>query len=620
MIIFLNYSIGFLGLIFPGYALARLLRLSQSWAASFPLSALILVESVILFSSTGIPIRFSTMAIALIAWTTLFSSLNVLSRPKLPDAPQRCEEAHLSPLFIKACLCIALVIIVAVTFRTTLYPLSGYDTFWRWDALARDILFHESLSFYPPVTASDYAIYPFTDGIPPLVSAVYWWIYATIGTPIAQATSASVLLQLVSALALTAHATRQLSCLRAAYFSLLAFLSSTLLIYGFAIGQETGFITLSVAGQICFGWATVRNPRISSVFATALFAALGALARDYGLALALTGFFVLIWHAPTRKYLPFFIAMTVTLSIPWYLRNWFLTGNPLYSHVILGSFPVNSIHAAIMESYKEFRSLSGLDISELSSLIKELLLGAPIGLLIGVPFGFTRWREYTPLLLIFFLIVLLWLSSVSQTSGGSIFSIRVFAPAIIPLSVLVGVAGDHLFTYTGKPAPFLKTALLAAMLLCTGYTVVFSLSHPFSPDEIRSAITYAHSGAPEFCAGMQELADKLQQSDLPATGVLTDNTYLATILQRETRFRPVMIWSPEVKFVFDSNFAMEEIRQRLYSNNIRIVSLEGGSVNKLYLSHSPFYKSFSEENTDIRLIITVGNKFLYYLRPSNNEN
>lgn len=612
MLILLKCSIGLLGLSFPGYVLARLLRLSNSWAASFPLSALILVETVILFSTTGLPIQFNTMSTVLTGWTLLISILNIIFRSYCSNSPHNDEYNNRS-LLLKCCLGIAALIVAAVTFRTTLYPLSGYDTFWRWDALARDMLFQKSLSFYPPVSAGDYAIYPYADGIPPLVSTVYWWIYAAIGKPITQATSISVMLQLISAMALTFYGTRQLSPARAAYLSLLAFSSSTLLLNGFAIGQETGFITLSVAGQLCFAWATVRTPRISTVIATSLFAVIGALTRDYGPALALTGFWVFVWHRPTRKYLPFFIFLTAMLSMPWYLRNWFLTGNPLYSHFIWSGFTVNPVHAAVMESYKEFRSIPHIGAHEWMTLLKELGAGALLGLFIGLPYGLTRWREYAPLLLTFFLILSLWLCSISQTSGGSIYSIRVFAPAIIPLSVLFGVAGDHIFKYKSRYSSFLKGTVLAAAFLSTGYSVITSLSHPFSLYDFPSAVTYTHSGVPEFCSGMQDLADKLQQSDLPSTGVLTDNAFLATILQRETRFRPVMIWSPEAKFVFDSNITMQEIKRQLYINDIRIISFENGSLNNLYLSRNPFYKNLLEDNVDLRLIISDNDKFLYYL-------
>ena len=120
-----------------------------------------------------------------------------------------------------------------------------------------------------------------------------------------------------------------------------------MLINGFAIGQETGYTALAVAGQFCFTLAAVRTPRISSVMAAALFASLGALARDYGPALAASGFLVLAWDSRTRRFLPAFTVSVLILSAPWYLRNWVLAGNPLYPHEIPGGFRINAVYVAI---------------------------------------------------------------------------------------------------------------------------------------------------------------------------------------------------------------------------------------------------------------------------------
>ncbi len=65
----------------------------------------------------------------------------------------------------------------------------------------------------------------------------------------------------------------------------------------------------------------------------------------------------------------------------------------------------------------------------------------------------------------------------------------------------------------------------------------------------------------------------LNESGLPAERVLTDNCYLATALERSSRFAPVMIWSPEVAFVFDRSLAPAMVRQRLRDEGIWYLSL-----------------------------------------------
>src|SRR6185369_6679869 len=215
-----GFVIAMMGLMLPGHSLARSLRINNCWLVAFPFSVLIMVEFMILFAVVQVPICLSTMAVALCVWTAL-SYILIYSRKSFrsPDLFS-AENIHL-PSFLKfVCIGFALIIVLAVMFRTTMYPLSGFDTFFRWEALARAILQHESLDFYPPVTARDFSIYVYPDGIPPLVATVYWWLYVCIGKPIMSATSISVVLQLVSVMALTFYGTSVAFGSRAACFSL----------------------------------------------------------------------------------------------------------------------------------------------------------------------------------------------------------------------------------------------------------------------------------------------------------------------------------------------------------------------------------------------------------------
>src|SRR6185369_11083822 len=129
-----------------------------------------------------------------------------------------------------------------------------------------------------------------------------------------------------------------------------------------------------------------------------------------------------------------------TFSAPWYLRNWALTGNPLYSHLIPGGFKVNAIHTAIMESYKEIYSFYRLDLLEWSRVLGAILIGAPLATLAGIPYLIVFWRDSVPLILTTALIVILWLWSLGQTSGGALYSLRMLTPATVTLSMSAGAA------------------------------------------------------------------------------------------------------------------------------------------------------------------------------------
>ncbi len=59
---------------------------------------------------------------------------------------------------------------VIFALRVTLAPECGFDSIFRWDFLAERMLYLRNFKFYPPMTAADFRIYPYADGIPPLVS------------------------------------------------------------------------------------------------------------------------------------------------------------------------------------------------------------------------------------------------------------------------------------------------------------------------------------------------------------------------------------------------------------------------------------------------------------------
>ncbi len=482
------------------------------------------------------------------------------------------------------------------------------------------MLLYQSLNFYPPVNAHDYSVYLIPDGIPPLASTVYWWIYSAVGKPLMQATAISVALQLLSAMGLTFFATFYAFGRRAAYFSLVAFATSTLLLSAFAIGQETGYTALAVAGQFCFTWAAVRRPGLSPIIAAAFFAVLGALARDYGPALTVSGFLVLAWHPRTRRFLPIFTALVLALSAPWYLRNWAITGNPLFPHAIPGGSPVNDVFAATQNSWHEELSFYKYGFPEWINLSGVLLFGGPLAILGGIWFGLCRLRSAGPLVITALIMVGLWLISMGETAGGPVYSMRVLTPAWISLVILAGAAGAHIHERSGRLNWGLRLSFLVAVLCCSLYAVAFSLSYPFTAKDTVSAITSSYAGPPDFCAQKVEAAGILQKSALPATGLLTSSAYMGTILQRETRFRPVMIWSPEVDFVFDKTLKPSEIRQRLLSRNIKLVALDDNWGNNIFLSQFPFYQTFIQKGTgdEFKVVSVVGNEAVVLLLPENS--
>lgn len=225
-------------LILPGYLLARVLGLRSGWFVAFPFSVLLLVELVILFSVVNFQLRFIPILVVLTCFSVVCCWLILTKRTFAVESLPVDTADSQTRLLTRVCFGFAAFLALAVLYRSICYPLSGYDTFFRWEGLARQMLSHKSLSFYPPLTQQDFSIYLIPDGIPPLVASVYWWLYASIGQPVMQVTSVSVVLQLVSAMALTYYGACHAYGQRAAVFALAAFVSSAMLINGIAIGQE----------------------------------------------------------------------------------------------------------------------------------------------------------------------------------------------------------------------------------------------------------------------------------------------------------------------------------------------------------------------------------------------
>ena len=580
--------IAILGLLLPGYALALALNSRIPWAVAFPLSALLIAETVILCAMLAVPIRFGYVLGVLIVVSLLCSAVWFRGSRQTTVAsakPPRDSGVKLLLVVVTVTICI---ILVGLAVRTTLYPLSGYDTLFRWEALARLMLEQQSLSYYPPVTAENFSKYTYPDGVPPLTSAIYWWLYAAWGEPCPALSSVPILLQLVSCLALVFHASNTLFGRAGGLMSLGALATSTLFLRGVGIGQESGYTALSFAGQLAFAFATVREPRASSVVLAGLFAVLGALSREYGPLLATCGLVVLISHRETRRYLPLYCLVVAVGGGAWYVRNWYITGNPVYALDVGLGFAVNPIHIGILKNVHEIYGVRNYSFADWVTVSKQLLLGAPLVLLPGM-LGLALAGKRGILLAICALLSLaLWFSAISYTSGGIGASLRVLTTFWVALAIAVGVFGQLWQPAVSPWKRYLRGAIVLLIALCGGYAAALAWAFPAGPSQIRQAIWLKREGP--MAEDQAVLAQGLEKLKLPATGVLTDNCYLAVALQRYTRFRPVMIWSPEVSFVFDAQLDPGEIRRRLVNQGIELVAVWSTSPNIKFMLQFPFYR------------------------------
>ncbi len=439
------------------------------------------------------------------------------------------------------------------------------------------------------------------------MASVYWWIYAASGTVLPQLTAISVTLQLASILGLTWAAAETAFGKKAAAFTLLALASSPLLIRSVEIGQESGYLALAVAGQICFALVAIRRPSLGPVYAAALFAALGALAREYGPALALPGLCILLYTPASRRYAWQYALLTAVVASPWYLRNWVLTGSPLYPLTLPDSPHANPLLSSLMAYYGEFLGVGNFGAKEWLEIGLELIAGGAAALLAALPYLAFKGRRLFPYTLSLLLITALWLLSISKTSGGVVYSMRVLAPAVVILAI---IAGEALHRLTATKWSKLVPALL---IPASFWSILTVLSYPSTPLQLPAALFSTRNEVPEFCEKDSEFAALISRLEAPVTGILVDSPYFAVILKRETRFRPVIIWSSEVSSILAKGHSSAETATLLQGQGITMIALNRSSLHNNFLFRLPFYRDGVKE---WREIATLDDWVLFALRPA----
>ncbi len=549
------------GLLFPGYFLATLLRSPEKLVSSFCLSLVVLFQSIFWLDVCGCRLGFGSVLAAQAAVTALAG----LSARRWPPAP---AKAVLPPTMGCGWLrWLTGLILVAATllilYRSTRTPLSGFDTPFRWNFLALQIFKKGNFDFYPPRTPADFRSYFYVDGIPPLVSFSYWWLYAAAGRPLAWLTGLLVTAQLLLA-ALTAF--RLARCLHseaAGDFAVAVLLGSPLFLWAVVMGQETGLTALGLGASLYFVVEAAQAYPLQRMILAGLTAAVGALAREYGCAFLFCGIFAAWWLGIRARHQAAFVAVAVLAVGPWYLRNWLLTGNPFYSNPVGPFFPVNPVHVGLLNAYREVFSSYGPTPATLGQMLAAV---APAALLLGLAASVLLWRRLAFLATAAAVMVLLWLYSLPVTAAGPVYSMRVLSPALLLWSVLAGVLTASL----SRPA-WLKYGLAALVFLGSAWAL-----------SGLSSLTPSRSSADRYYDELENLLEATKGR------LLSDDAYTgAGLVARGVDVVPV--WSPEVRFLFDNAESGETMRRKLFACGIRVVEFHPHRLNARYLQKSPFY-------------------------------
>jgi hypothetical protein len=570
-----------LGLFLPGYLVARCLRHSLWGASAYVISLPILFHCVFWLGIAGVPIKLWTVLPLLIgvcgaaAWA---QRKFALPAEKSPRTPWTWQERI---LLVSSAVVGAILLV-----HSARSPFIGQDTLFRWDFLAQRLMQLGKFNFYPPLQPADFRTYFYVDGIPPMVSFTHWWLYASAGEYLPSLVCILVAAEFACTLAFAYGAASALFSRRAGILAAAILAASPLYFRAVLLGQETGLTALSIAAMLYF-MVTARKPKdVPAMVSAGLAAALCALSREYGWIALIVGVLALAWRRQGLKQIYVFAAVAAAVAAPWYIRNWALAGNPLYS-LRFGGFAVNPIHDAILHSYSASLGVQNWTASVWVSVFLLVFVLAIFQVLAGIPGGFQQFRERGYLIVIALVLAGVWVLSVGYTSGGAEISMRVLSPALVVLSITGAGALESLM----RRARW-RTVVPIAIGACQFWTAAQGMFFPNDPLSLRPDQWLSNAFPAVLEPAEFQLREQFKQLLPHGYRVLSDSAYLHAALT-DAGIDVVPVWSPEVRFLFSA--PPEESDRRLASLRIASVVCYPRTLNGTYLaSASPFYAALPQ--------------------------
>ncbi len=591
------------GLMAPGWLLGRLLGTRGEPSTAFLGSAALLLNLLIALDAIDVALSTTHIAMGLgVVCIILAAAINLTGRTR--------EIAETNPVDFRWqayhwWLLPAVIGLGAIAAKALGDPLSGLDTFFRWDFLARQMFRQSSLHFYPPITAPDFLHYGWCDGIAPLVSSLYFWAYLALGETAKWATTPIVigesllLFQVVYRLAANRGGS-------AAGFGALALLAiNPVLLWGVAMGQETGMTALSCVAMFLYIEKYRAQPTARWLLWAGVAAGTGALAREYGLAFIALGAFSLAWHRVSRRGWFEFLIAAAMVAFPWYLRNWIRTGNPLYSQNLAGLFPVNPVNAEYLQLAHDAIRLP-TPFATAAALVGLLVSWMGITLGLGLAGMIKIRHERIPWIVGLVGITTFWFWSSPRTSGGLVYALRVMTP-VIGLAAAAG--GTLLQSWKSKRFGWLAIVLATLMAIDSAERSRFM---PFPSRVVwwkkspASWLVFSWKSEP-WSADPQWAA---VASAANAQQVLVSDAYCFTIMT-DLGATPVPIFSPNVRFLFEADTLLAPGLARLRREKIRFVLI---AKDQVQLPLHPFFKSL----LTTRSVMNTPTFLLYDVSPPSS--
>lgn len=561
-------------LVLPGWCIAKRYAVAVPLAAGLIIGAVSLLLWIMLLEAVGLPLTLLT--IFPVGLVLILSSLFLREkagptasiRDPLPAPAPPSRWLQDWPLKLAL-----LPAFAVVSYRAIFQPLSGVDTIFRWNYLAERMLELRSLAFYPPATAADYVIYGWPDGIAPLVSSLYVWTYLPAGEARPILTAPLVILQFVLLVFMARELSRRHGGERAANITGAMLACSPMFLWAVSMGQETGLTALGLAGLLLYLPERGKPSPRSAIVLAGLSAALGGLAREYGLAFIVFGFFLCLWRRLPLRTTALFLMVALGAVLPWYARNWLHTGNPLFNHDLAGIFPVNSSHLTLMAEIKVEHGT--LPPGALKNFLQSCMMGL-LGVAAGSWFGLTQARAFLAGIV---LVVLLWITSISMTAAGFTYSLRVLSPALLLATVLGGAACSQ---WVPARRNFHALAFALGIFALDGSLRALALPAPIyrmPPSQWLAYGGWIHEFHQRPLYGqIARLTGEMRVIVLGPQAQLYKNN--AQVLP---------VWSPELEFLTHDLDPSENAR-RLVGLKIRFLLLNNNPLYRRYLDRIPFFQ------------------------------
>lgn len=601
-----------LGLLLPGFLLARLLRAGQPLACGFAVSLVVLFQVCFWLGVAGVPLGFGVVSVVLLGLCLHLWAWERWGRAAAVPAPTgwlAWPRGRSWGFWLAVAAGVAWLAVVG--WRFWMRPNTGPEAYFRYDGLARLLFERREFSFYPPFRAADFRLYGWIDSVPPEVSFANCWLYLCAGRVWGAWTMVLGMGQMLALGAFIWGLARQLFSRQAAWLALALAGSSPMLFWTLGIGQETGLIALGLMGTLYLLVSAPAESRTGHAVLAGLATAVAALAREYGGFVLICGLFCAWWRGYGWRRCALYAGTAAFCFAPWYLRTWYLTGNPVWSIGVGSLFPVNPVYALMAQDssrHLAFGSRIGYNIVYFAlAFLRYAALPVGLGLL-----GAWRYRARHPDLWgSALLCVLVWLLAMPMMAIAS-YSERVLAPALSVASVLAagwlaeewqglrrwllpglllclvslallplldrGWVSPHrwpwllalaaavpvLAVWLGRrlPRPWLGRLAALLLVLAVGRGALFAVVFPWRSLSPPPQGWRGYLGLSVVRPFPETAIRNYLAAGAPGMRLLSDSHYMHCYF-RGSGVELVMLWSPEVAFAFDPRLTPAEVTARL---------------------------------------------------------